>query len=272
MPSTTLPPPSKAWGQNYLQNRGVIRRIVEQLEARPGDRILEIGGGRGALTMLLAELPGCEVTVLEPHPPSFENLCSLFSSAPNVTILKADATTVDFSSFQAHLTVGNLPYNVSSRILTALLRTGRAQRRWVLMFQREMAQRIVSGPNSKNFGALSVAVQAASVPKIVFNVSPGSFYPPPKVESSVVAFTPLEEGDLFVSEESRVFLQDLFGFRRKTLQRSLTRLLGEEGALRCLTEVGVDGTKRPENLTLEEFKLLISSALHYRRLCYGDLS
>ncbi|MBU1241417.1 ribosomal RNA small subunit methyltransferase A [Myxococcota bacterium] len=266
MDSHALPHPSKAWGQNYLQNRGIIHKIIELADLQPGDKVVEIGGGRGALTQLLSQKEECFLTVLEPHGPSFEFLETTFGHLPHVTVLDRDATMVDFSSFSAQVTVGNLPYNVASRILTALLRTGRTQRKWVLMFQREMAQRIVSAPDSKTYGALSVAAQLVSVPKIAFHVSPGSFFPPPKVESSVVEFTPLAQGDLYVSEGAREFLLQLFGMRRKTLWKSLSTMLGPEGARNCIDGSKLDEKTRPENITPEQFKLLISSALQYRRL------
>ncbi|PKN28106.1 MAG: ribosomal RNA small subunit methyltransferase A [Deltaproteobacteria bacterium HGW-Deltaproteobacteria-22] len=265
--------PSKAWGQNYLINGGVIEKIVDLLpvQARP---VIEIGSGRGALTTeLLAR--GFEVIAIEPHRESAAYLTHRFGADPHFSLLEEDATTLDLSSLlQAGKTgviapgditspgvptppgvftpavIGNLPYCVAARILFALIRTARAGSPWVLMFQREVAQRIVAGPHSREYGLLSVVAQLAAGCTICFHVSPGSFSPAPKITSSVVRFEPRPARNVDWNALS-VWLTRIFSMRRKQMGNIMASMLSADRiqALRAAPPFSLQ--LRPEQLSPE---------------------
>ncbi len=264
--------PSKAWGQNYLVNAGVIDKIVD-LVPIAGAGVIEIGAGRGALTGALLER-GHRVLAVEPHPESARFLAGRFGAEAGFSLLEADATSLDFSSLAPPAdgappsgapssgappsgapssgpiaVVGNLPYCVAARILINLVRTGRGHGPWILMFQREVAQRIVAAPGSRDYGLLSVIAQLAAACRLCFHVSPGSFSPAPKVTSSVVRFEPLELASPPDWDALSDWLTRLFSMRRKQLGNSLGSMLspGRFEVLRAAPPVPLD--RRPEQLT-----------------------
>ena len=220
--------PSKAWGQNYLINPGVIEKIVD-LIPKSTVPVIEIGSGRGALTTALLAR-GFQVVAIEPHRESCAFLTHQFGSDPRFSLLEEDATQLDFSTLTGDgpaAVVGNLPYCVAARILFALIRTARSGSPWVLMFQREVAQRIVSEPHSREYGLLSVVSQLAAECTLCFHVSPGSFSPAPKVTSSVVQFTPFSDRDVDWDALS-VWLNRIFSLRRKQMGNILGSVLSRE--------------------------------------------
>ncbi|PKN48010.1 MAG: ribosomal RNA small subunit methyltransferase A [Deltaproteobacteria bacterium HGW-Deltaproteobacteria-17] len=249
--------PSKAWGQNYLVNAGVIEKIVDLLPAQSRP-VIEIGSGRGALTTELLKR-GFEVIAIEPHPESAAYLIHRFGEDPLFSLREEDATVFDFSSVlhpdvpmtTAPSIVGNLPYCVAARILFALIRTGRAGSPWVLMFQKEVAQRIVAGPHCREYGLLSVVAQLAARCTICFHVSPGSFSPVPKITSSVVRFEPMPDRDVDWNAFS-AWLTRIFSMRRKQMGNILGAMLPHDRleALRAAPPFAL--TLRPEQLSPEE--------------------
>jgi len=224
------------------------------VQARP---VIEIGSGRGALTTeLLAR--GFDVLAIEPHRESAAYLMHRFGADPHFSLLEEDATTLDYSSLLREgepgvvtpAVIGNLPYCVAARILFALIRTARAGSPWVLMFQREVAQRIVAGPHSREYGLLSVVAQLAAGCTICFHVSPGSFSPVPKITSSVVRFEPLPERKVEWNALSN-WLTRIFSMRRKQMGNILASMLSADRleALRAAPPFSLQ--LRPEQLSPE---------------------
>jgi len=264
--------PSKAWGQNYLVNAGVIDKIVSLVP--PGTAgVIEIGAGRGALTgALLAQ--GHRVLAVEPHPESVRFLADRFGDEAGFSLLEADATSLDFATLSPPANastlpgpiavVGNLPYCVAARILFNLVRTGRGRGPWILMFQREVAQRIVAAPGSRDYGLLSVIAQLATACRLCFHVAPGSFSPVPKVTSSVVRFDPLDLSAPPDWEALSSWLSRLFSRRRKQLGNSLAALLSPERAaeLRTAGELRLAVSGATTTVTLDQRPEQLAPAVH----------
>jgi 16S rRNA (adenine1518-N6/adenine1519-N6)-dimethyltransferase len=180
-----------------------------------------------------------------------------FADRPSVEIVEADVLTVDLGAIagENHYVVGNVPYYITTPILFHALQRPRA-RRSVFLVQREVAERIVAEPGSKEYGALSVNVQAVAKPKYLFRVAPGSFLPPPKVESAVIRIEPRDQPAISENSEEafRRFVIDAFGMRRKQMRRILRSLwnLSAEGAEAVLASAGIEPSARPESLTPEQ--------------------
>jgi len=244
--------PSKAWGQNYLINEGVIEKIVDlvPVQANP---VIEIGSGRGALTTALLAR-NFQVIAIEPHRESGEYLRARYGADPDFSLLEEDATQLDFSdltSEKSSAVVGNLPYCVAARILFSLIRTARSGSPWVLMFQKEVAQRIVSQPHSREYGLLSVVAQLASDCRICFHVSPGSFSPAPKITSSVVQFEPFPDRQIDWDALS-AWLGRLFSLRRKQMGNVLSSMLSPDQLAVLKSDPPFSLQKRPEELSPTE--------------------
>jgi len=253
--------PSKAWGQNYLVNKGVIEKIVDAAGNPPG-HVVEIGPGRGALTQELLER-GFRVTGIELHRETAVALRERFAGEENFTLLEADASEIDYAPLLGgpkDVVLGNLPYCVAARILYQLFRTGQGFSRWVLMFQREVAQRIAASCGSRDYGQLSVVSQLVSAPEILFHVQPGSFSPPPEVISTVMVFHP--RGRELPWDDFSAWLTRIFSMRRKQMGRILSTLLPGRDVKNVASVCGFDLKDRPERLSPEEHLHLFHEIFH----------
>jgi 16S rRNA (adenine1518-N6/adenine1519-N6)-dimethyltransferase len=219
--------PLKKYGQNFLTSPAVARRIVDAAGLAPQDLVLEIGPGKGILTRLMAQK--CHrVWAVEIDPRLAESLKACFRGDDKVRIitediLKYDLAEIGAASKDGIKVVANLPYNISVPILEKLYRLGGKVSSMVVMVQREMAERISASPGSKDYGSLSVFTQCLVKVERLFNVSPGSFFPQPKVISSVVRMEPLKilpvkQGD---QEGFFEFVRLCFSQRRKMLRSVL---------------------------------------------------
>lgn len=215
--------PRKRFGQNFLRAPHVVEQIVAAAGVQPGERIVEIGPGQGALTdRLLAA--GAGVLAFEVD----RDLAAALErrQLPQLTVHQGDVLKC---AWQEVLTappyklVANLPYNISSQVLFKILDDRRLFGRLVLMFQKEVGDRLLAGPGSGDYGILSVLVQNWYAVSRVVKVAPGCFFPPPKVESVVLCFEPLAQPLAPVSDESafRRLVKAVFAQRRKTLRNSL---------------------------------------------------
>lgn len=253
--------PSKRRGQNFLINPHVIEGILKFGDPQPGERLVEIGGGLGALTEKLAGIATYPLHVVEIEPKFVAQLRERF---PQVHLHQGDARAFDFTSLGAPLTVfGNLPYVYSTEILFHLVSHVPAVRRAILLLQKEFVDRMASPPGSREYGALSVMVQLWAEVKKGPVISGGSFHPPTKVDSRLV--------ELRFATEPRVPVLDLVWFRRvvkaafsqrrRMLSNSLRSLgvVSEESIREALQRVSVDGTRRAETLSLDEFHRLASA-------------
>lgn len=232
-------------------------RIVRACKLSPGDRVLEVGPGRGALTRLLAER-GSHLVLVEKDRALAAALEERYASSPEVRVLEGDAVTLDFgevlSGSPDTVAVGNLPYNAAAPILFNLLDHRRGIRRMVLMFQREVARRLTASPGDRDYGALSLLVQAQSRVESLFDVAPDRFRPVPRVWSAVVRLEPGARDRTPIHPDFARFVHGLHARPRKTVRNSLAEGLGITTAVSAalLLAAGVDPGVRPCHVTPEQ--------------------
>lgn len=261
--SGRLPPVRKNLGQHFLNDPRILQRIVDALELTGNETVLEIGPGRGSLTSLLAPVAK-RLVLIEYDRMLAARLRERYASSPSVTVIEADVLTVDLGEAAGgpFVLVGNVPYYITTPILFHALEPPRPNRA-VYLVQREVADRIAAAPGSADYGALSVNVQGFARAQKLFRVAPGSFDPPPKVESAVVRIDPRPDPvvDRALEPRFRRFVQDAFGMRRKQMRRVVRSLLNldAERADALLGSVGIDPMARPETLAAETFAALIKA-------------
>ena len=255
------PPIRKSLGQHFLNDRRILERIVDALELRPDDTVIEVGPGRGSLSELLVGRAK-RLVLVELDRKLAALLRERFAGDPSVEVIEADVLTVDLASIthgREFKLVGNVPYYITTPIIFHALAPPRPACA-VYLVQREVAERIVAAPGSHAYGALSVNVQAFGSPRLLFRVAAGAFHPPPKVESAVVRIEPRPDPLVAPDEEPafRRLVQDAFGMRRKQLRRVLRELLGidAERADAILSVAALQGEARPETLSPERFAAL----------------
>lgn len=257
----THPPVRKRLGQHFLNDRRILQRIVDALDLSGTEIVIEIGPGRGSLTEVLVP-QARKVVLIEYDRALATRLRDKYASTPSVSVLQADVLTVNLGDaaggpFQL---VGNVPYYITTPILFHALERPRPERA-VYLVQREVAERMVAEPGSQSYGALSVNVQALAHAKLLFKVAPGSFTPPPKVDSAVVRIQPRDDPAIPPDGEAafRRFVLDAFGMRRKQLRRVIRSLwqISVDQADAVLDAVQIDPTARPETLSPERFAALV---------------
>jgi len=238
--------PRKRFGQHFLHDPGVLKRIVEAVAPARGDCVVEIGPGEGALTRPLLERLD-RLTAIEIDRDLAARLSQEFSTE-KLSVVCADALEYDFSVFPSGMRiVGNLPYNISTPVLFHLARHAERVRDMHFMLQKEVVDRMVAAPSTPDYGRLSVMLQVRFEMKKLFNVGPGAFRPPPKVESAVVRLVPLKEKLQCDAAQLERIVREAFSARRKTLRNALP--LGPSD----YKELGIDPGLRPENLAPLEF-------------------
>ncbi len=246
-----LPPKKKSLGQHFLHDHHVIAAIIRLINPQMDDHVVEIGSGAGALTAEL--LPKVSaLTAIEIDQEIIPYLQDHCKHSPKLKVHLADVLKFDFSSLGSSLRlVGNLPYNISTPLLFYLLHNIEAIKDIHFMLQKEVADRIVAEPNSKTYGRLSVMIQYYFDVKIVLKIAPGSFSPPPKVNSAIVRFIPRLIRELTMAEESNFnrVVKEAFSMRRKTIANSLKKYFSAER----LIELGVNPKLRAENLNSRQF-------------------
>jgi 16S rRNA (adenine1518-N6/adenine1519-N6)-dimethyltransferase len=259
----------KSWGQNFLISDRVFEAIVEACALDDRTWAIEIGAGLGTLTTRLAERAE-RVVAIERDRDLVKVLQSELGANARVEIAEANALTFDYAAIAARagappVVVGNLPYQIASQILFRLLEARRELRRIVVMLQREMAERIVAKPATKAYGALGVMVAMSGSAKIVCRAPAGAFVPAPRVESSVVRIEPFAGGATRapVRDEARFsqVVHAAFNQRRKTLRNALRAIADDAQLDAALAATKLDGKRRGETLTVEEFAQL-ADALH----------
>jgi 16S rRNA (adenine1518-N6/adenine1519-N6)-dimethyltransferase len=248
-------------GQHFLTDRNILRRIVDALDPRPGETVIEVGPGRGSLTeVLLAR--GLQVVAIERDRALAEQLRFQVSGV-RCQVVTGDALQLDWHELHSrHLTpdtrhrlkiIGNIPYAITSPLLEKAL-TPPLPERVVVLVQHEVAQRVAAAPGSKAYGALSVGVQAVCRVEKLFAVAPGAFRPPPKVRSALLRLIPRADPLVRPDEVAalRAFVTACFGRRRKQLRNAVP------GATRdALLALGFDPAARPETLAPADFVRLL---------------
>ena len=238
MPSSSHRP-RKRFGQHFLHDRQVLARIVDAIAPRPGECIVEIGPGEGALTGPLIERAR-ELHAIELD----RDLAARLRDLPGLTVYEADALEFDFAHFPPGMRlVGNLPYNISTPLLFHLAGYAERVRDMHFMLQLEVVERMVAGPGTAAYGRLSVALQARFAMEKLFTVSRGAFRPPPKVESAVVRLVPLPH----MLEIDAALLRQAFSARRKQLRNALPLTPPEYERL------GIDARLRPGELSPADY-------------------
>lgn len=249
--------PRKRFGQHFLHDPAVIERIVTAIRPSPGERLVEIGPGEGALTLpLLAH--GARLTVIELDRDLARRLAARPEAGSTLEVIEADALKVSLADLAASgerlRLVGNLPYNVSTPLLFHLLAQAGTIRDMHFMLQREVVERMAAGPGSKSYGRLSVMLAATCRVEALFDIGPGAFRPPPRVWSSIVRLEPWGEPPFTVADRARFaeVVRRAFGQRRKTLRNALSGLV-DEAAIRA---AGCDPGARAETLPAAAFARL----------------
>ena len=249
---------SKKLGQNFLIKRGIVDEIVHAAELTPGEPVLEVGPGIGTLTQGLAQ-SGADVTAIELDRRLLEVLDTTLASYDNVRIVHGDVLKLDVPTIMNHKpfkVVANLPYYITTPIIMSLLESKLPIERLVVMVQKEVALRMVAQPGTKEYGALSVAVQYYTEPDIVLDVPPKSFLPAPAVTSSVIRCVLRDKPPVDVIDEKLFFRVVKAGFaqRRKTFANTMkTTGLSKDRIEELLAKANIDGQRRGETFTLQEF-------------------
>ena len=254
----------KKLGQNFLIDANVVRQIVEAAELSEADTVLEVGPGIGTLTQGLAESKASVVAV-ELDTRLLPVLATTLEGYDNVRVVHGDILKVNImeevgaSNFKV---CANLPYYITTPIIFALLEKRLPMERLVAMVQKEVAERMAAQPVGKDYGALSVAIQYYTEPEIAFIVPPTSFIPAPAVDSAVIVCKRREKPPVEVCDEALFFrvVKAAFSLRRKMLSNSLKNMgIKSEQVAKWLELAGVDGKRRAETLSLEDFAKLTNS-------------
>lgn len=239
--------PRKRFGQNFLQDRGVIARIIDAIRPAPSDRMVEIGPGLGALTLPLLDILD-HLDVVEIDRDIVERLARL--SKDKLAIHQADALKFDFSTLGKNLRiVGNLPYNISTPLLFHLSDFSGSIMDMHFMLQREVVDRMTAAPSTHDYGRLSVMLQHRFDMEKCFEVPPECFYPAPKVHSAIVRMIPLGSPGAKDHECFSKVVLAAFSQRRKTLRNTLKNLITTED----FAALEIDPQARAENLTVSDF-------------------
>lgn len=260
----------KKWGQNFLIRPHVVQDIVAAANLQPGDPVLEIGPGIGTLTQGLART-GAQVTAVELDPQLPRILADTLANYQNVNIVSGDILKTDIRTLMGgkEFTVAaNLPYYITTPILMHLLESHLPIRKLVLMMQKEVAERFSASPGNKSYGAVTLAVQYYTEAKVLFDVPPNSFWPAPNVVSSVVEFIPRSVPPVTVHDTKTFFrvIHIAFAQRRKTFRNNLKAAgYTAEKIDQILTLAQIDGTRRGETFSMEEFATLANVIDQWQR-------
>ena len=260
----------KKFGQNFLIDTRVLEKIMDSAEITGEDCVLEIGPGIGTMTQYLAERAG-RVVVVEVDRNLIPILQDTLSEYDNITIINDDILKVDINKIVEEQNggkpikvVANLPYYITTPIIMGLFESHVPLQSITIMVQKEVADRMQVGPGTKDYGALSLAVQYYAKPEIVANVPPNCFMPRPNVGSAVIRLTRYEQPPVEVQDEKKMFalIRASFNQRRKTLMNGLSNAhqlqLSKEKIAQALEEMELPLTVRGEMLTLEQFARLSS--------------
>lgn len=255
----------KKYGQNFLIDPSVLERIIAAAEITGEDHVLEIGPGIGTMTQYLAEAAG-HVTAVEIDKALIPILQDTLSEYDNVTVIQGDILKLDVKGLMEKQSggrpvkvVANLPYYITTPIIMGLFESNVPLKSITIMVQKEVAERMQVGPGTKDYGALSLAVQYYAKPEIVANVPPNCFIPRPTVGSAVIRLTRHEAPPVRVEDERFLFalIRASFNQRRKTLANGLSNAgelhLSREQVTQVLEGMGLSPTIRGEALTLEQF-------------------
>ena len=251
--------PRRRFGQNFLHDPAVIGRIVAAIRPTASEQLVEIGPGQGAITMPLLQQAG-RLAVVELDRDLVGPLQDRCENLGELTVYNADALRFDFCRLAGSTPlriVGNLPYNISTPLLFHLLGQHHCIRDMHFMLQKEVVERMAATPGSRQYGRLSVMLQYRCEVTHLFDIGPGAFSPPPKVESAFVRLVPFEHPVVQVNDEVvfEKLVRQAFSQRRKTLRNALRGTLEAE----AISALGIDPSARAETLAISDFATLANS-------------
>jgi 16S rRNA (adenine1518-N6/adenine1519-N6)-dimethyltransferase len=256
----------KRFGQHFLHDPGIIRRIVDAVAPAPGERLVEVGPGRGALTWKLLARAG-DMDVVEIDRDLAQTMAADPRAEGHLRIHVENVLETDFIALLGSgpplRIVGNLPYNISTPLMFKLLQQRSAIADMHFMLQKEVVERMAAGAGGKEYGRLTVMLAAYAEVEALFDVGPGAFKPPPKVWSAVVRLRPAQAPRFDIGDDGalRTLVTAAFSYRRKTLRNGLKTLLTGEDIEAC----GIDPQVRPETLTPAQFGRLACAYSRVRR-------
>lgn len=249
--------PSKALGQNFMIDPNTVRRILRLAEVAPEDRVVEVGAGLGMLTLALARAAR-RVIAIEFDRSLLPALGEVVGGLRNVKVVAADAMKLDYRRLLGrgrYRFVSNLPYSIATPLLAKLLEEAPQIDDFVVLLQREVGERLTAGPGSKAYGSISVLVAFHCRAKVLGRVPPTVFWPPPRVESTLVRLARRPPPVDAAAAELVPIVRAAFSQRRKTIRNSLAASLGRPAAEveAILASAGVDARARAESLSLKDF-------------------
>jgi 16S rRNA (adenine1518-N6/adenine1519-N6)-dimethyltransferase len=250
--------PRKRFGQHFLHDQQVIDHIIAAIAPAPGQCLIEIGPGTGALTLPLLQGVG-ELHVVELDRDLAAELVQRCQGIGEIHMYCQDALDFDFRNFAADRknvrVIGNLPYNISTPLIFHLLESADRISDMVFMLQEEVVDRLCAEPGTKTYGRLSVMVQARCRVDKLFTVSAESFTPPPKVASAIVKLIPQIRSDILSQKSFTEIVRQCFNQRRKTLRNALKDMIDAQQ----IANLGIDPGLRPEQLTVDQFVRIANS-------------
>lgn len=251
----------KSFGQHFLNDDFVCHKIIEEADIRPGDNVIEVGPGMGALTDILFEMD-INLWAIELERSVLNRLRPRFNKKENCHLIEGDALKFNFddipdASGQTFKLVSNLPYNISGPFIAKIIDERKYFTSLTLMLQKEVASRLTAEPGTKAYGALTVLTKTYFDTFMLFDVDPSSFTPPPKVQSSVIKLYKLDKPRIDIIDEDsyKALVKNAFTGRRKTLLNSLSKSLkiDKELVSTILKDSDIDPGRRAETLSIEEF-------------------
>jgi len=252
--------PKKRFGQNFLQNKSIATTIVESLQIKEGDVVLEIGPGRGILTEILSKIKCRSIYAIEIDSKLADHIHTTYS--PSIKIIQQDVLSFSFENYFKDLNqrikiIGNIPYNITSPILFHILDNNSYISHAVLMVQKEVADRLTAKENSKEYGILTIMTNVQAEVEKIFNVNRNNFHPQPNVDSAVIKVSPVksnfDDGVDFHFDLFKSIVRTTFNNRRKMLKNTMKKILNNE---QCEMIQSVSLKLRPENLSIDDFKNL----------------
>lgn len=249
----------RSLGQHFLTDKNIVEKIIKVADIRPDETIVEIGPGKGIMTRRLAEVSRWLIAI-ELDNYLYSYLKEDLKDLPNIELVHGDALSFNYEEVPSEFKIiANLPYYISTPIIFRLLSVGKKIRSMTLMLQREVAERVVAPPGTKEYGLLSISVGYHCQPKIEFFVSRRSFFPQPRVDSAVMTLLLRKEPKVLVKDPSLFFKTVRAGFssRRKMLKNSLSGLgISTDMIKAALEKSGIETKRRGETLSIEEFATL----------------
>lgn len=245
--------PRKRFGQNFLVDANIIRRIIDTINPQKHETIIEIGPGRGALTDYLIDASN-ELHTVEIDKDLCQALRTRWPDRKNFSLHEGDALKMDYSELfhgDQLRVVGNLPYNISTPLLFHLLTFSPLIRDMHFMLQLELVERICAHPGSKTYGRLTVMINYYCKTRNVFTVPANAFYPPPKVNSAIIQLQPHTRKPIVADDENNLMLlvRDAFTQRRKTLANAIKKWL----STKQIKQIEIDPKIRPDQLSVAQF-------------------